>query len=289
MKVDCEGCAGCCIDWRTLTPADIDHERRGPFEPLDDVYNLAPLTRDEVRAFVDAGYGDALRPRLWQATDDYPSVTLGGVEVAAIEGRPVFFVGLRKPPKPVAPFEQESTWLPACVFLDPQTLQCRIHDDDLYPETCARYPGENLLLDVETECERVEWTMGGHRLLDDTPPDVEPLFGPSALGTKVFAHPEPDRIADCVERFRDGQPTAEDRAEFVAIAAASSPGTLAINDAQYEGTRKAVLATESWAGRAIDNWTARADDVGDSAPSPQLADRVEDSDGAPSTPGWETE
>ena len=64
MDVDCEGCAGCCIDWRPLTGRAIDHERTGPFDPLDDTYNLVPLTRGEIRRFVERGYGDALRPRL---------------------------------------------------------------------------------------------------------------------------------------------------------------------------------------------------------------------------------
>ncbi|MFC6863379.1 YkgJ family cysteine cluster protein [Halomicroarcula sp. GCM10025817] len=286
MEVDCEGCAGCCIDWRSLTDADIDHERRGPFEPLDDTYNLAPLTRDEVREFVAAGYGDTLRPRLWTATDDR-SVSLGGVDVAAIRGRPVFFVGLRKPPKPVDPFDGESTWLHACVFLDPTTLQCRIHGADLYPETCARYPGENLRLDVETECERVERVHGGNRLLDDTAPDVDPLFGPAAVGSKVFAHPAPERVADRVARFRDGEPTAADRAEFVGVAAAASPGTLRVNDARYEAARDAVLEADSWAGRAIDAWDAAAGAAGSSAPPPAVARDVEDAAGAPPTPGWE--
>ncbi|MFC7018508.1 MULTISPECIES: YkgJ family cysteine cluster protein [Haloarcula] len=286
MEVDCEGCAGCCIDWRSLTDADIDHERRGPFEPLDDTYNLAPLTRDEVREFVAAGYGDALCPRLWKATDDR-SVTIGDVDVAAIQGRPVFFVGLRKPPKPVAPFDGDSTWLHACVFLDPTTLQCRIHGDDLYPETCARYPAENLRLDVETECERVERVHGGTRLLDDTAPDVDPLFGPAAVGSKVFAHPAPDRVTDSVARFRDGEPTAADRAEFVGVAAAASPGTLLVNDARYEAARDAVIEADSWAGRAIDAWGADAGAVGSAGPPPAVARDVEDVAGAPPTPGWE--
>jgi hypothetical protein len=64
MEVNCEGCAGCCPDWRALA-ADLDHERRGPCEPIGDEYNLVALTRDEVRVFLDAGLGDALRPRLW--------------------------------------------------------------------------------------------------------------------------------------------------------------------------------------------------------------------------------
>lgn len=285
MEVDCQGCAGCCIDWRPLTGRDIDHERTGPFEPLDDTHNLVPLAREEVRAFVDAGYGDALRPRLWRA-DDHRSVTLDGIDVAAIDGRPVFFVGLRKPPKPVGPFERSETWLRSCVFLDPTTLQCRIHDGDLYPETCATYPGENLLLETETECERVESVHGGRRLLDDEPPDVTPLFGPTALGERVFAHPEPDRVADSVGRFRDGSLTLDDRAEFVAVAAASSPGTFAISDDRYEQVRAQVLRADSWAGRAIERWQAVAGGLGDRATDAPTPSDVEDADGAPPTPGW---
>ncbi|MFB6301393.1 MAG: YkgJ family cysteine cluster protein, partial [Haloferacaceae archaeon] len=266
MEVNCEGCAGCCVDWRALTGADIDHERRGPHEPLDDTYNLVPLERDEIRAFVDAGYGDVLTPRLFHG-DGEASTTVAGVDLAAIEDRPLFFVGLRKPPKPVAPFDADPTWLPTCAFLDPTTLQCRIHGDDLYPEACRRYPGENLTLDVETECERVERVHGGRRLLDDEPPaDAEPLFGPAAVGTKVFAHPEPDRIADAVADLAAGEPTDEDRAEFVAVAAASAPGTLAVSDDWYERVREQVLAADSWAGRAIDAWVGMAEAPGSSAP-----------------------
>ena len=36
MEVDCEGCAGCCLDWRPLTDRDIEHERTGLFDPLGD-------------------------------------------------------------------------------------------------------------------------------------------------------------------------------------------------------------------------------------------------------------
>ncbi|WP_254272962.1 YkgJ family cysteine cluster protein [Haloarcula marina] len=287
MEVDCEGCAGCCIDWRPLTGRDIDHERRGPFEPLDDTYNLVPLSREEVRAFVDAGYGDALRPRLWKAdAEDDRRVRIDGVDVAAIDGRPVFYVGFRKPPKPVAPFDRPPTWLRACAFLDPTTLQCRIHGDDLYPHACADYPGENLALDAETECERVERVHGGRRLLDDTAPDATPLFGPGALGDRVFAHPDPDRLAGAIGRFRDDALTAADRAEFVAVAAASSPGTLVVNDEWYERTRERVLDADSWAGRAIETWADSAAELGERAPDAESADTVEDADGAPETPGW---
>ena len=104
MQLDCEGCAGCCLDWRSLAPDDLDHERRGPYRPLDDTYNLAPLSSDEIRAFVDAGEAAALTPRLFR-TEDGPSTTVAGVDLAAVGDRPAFLVGLRKVPKPVAPFD----------------------------------------------------------------------------------------------------------------------------------------------------------------------------------------
>ncbi len=285
--MNCEGCAGCCVDWRALADGDaVDHERRGRYEPLDDVGNLAPIRRDEIRAFVERGYGDVLQPRLF-AGEGESTVTLDGVEVAAIDGRPAFLVGLRKPPKPVGPFDRDPTWLPTCAFLDPTTLQCRIHGDDLYPETCRRYPGENLALDAETECERVESVFGGTRLVDDEPPDdADPTFGPAAVGTTVFAHPDPDRLTGTVDRLLDEAATAADRAEFVAVAAASSPATLAVSDTVYEETREQVLDADSWAGRAIETWSARAGETGSAAPSPSLAAAIEEAEGAPDTPGW---
>lgn len=290
MNVDCEECAGCCVDWRAIAPDPSDHERRGPRQPLDGVYNLVPLTRDDVRAFVDAGLTDALTPRLFIAGPDDDGVTVDGFDLASIHGRPAFFVGLRKPPKPVAPFGREdATWLPACVFLDPTNLQCRIHDGDLYPEECASYPGHNLALDRETECERVETAFGGERLLDAEPPDGldSLLLGPQAVGAKVFAHPDRARIAGAVERIAAGEPTDDDRAEFVATAAAHAPGAVEVNEGAYESTLEAALAADSWAGAAIDDWTERAGDPGESASDPSVATRLEDDRGAPSTPGWD--
>ncbi|CCQ33018.1 Flagellin N-methylase protein [Halorhabdus tiamatea SARL4B] len=283
MEVDCAGCAGCCIDWRPLATGDIDHERRGPYEPLDDEYNLVPLHREEIREFVDAGLADALVPRLFASED---GIDAGGVSMAAIDGRPAFFVGLRSVPKPVAPFGHDPTWLSSCVFLDPETLQCRIHDTERYPETCGTYPGENLVLDVETECERVESEHGGNRLLDDEPPaEATPNFGPAAVGETVFAHPDPDRIGDAVGRLRDGESTQRDRAEFVAVAAASSPGTLEIESSYYERTRERATSAESWVSSAIAEWRQRANaDVAD----PGLGVTIEADRGAPPTPGWDT-
>jgi Fe-S-cluster containining protein len=287
MEVDCEGCAGCCLDWRPLAPddAETDHERRGPYRPLDDTYNLAPLSSDEVRAFLDRGYAGALTPRLF-AVDDGPHVTVDGVELAAVAGRPAFLVGLRKVPKPVAPFDAAPARLETCVFLDPVTLQCRIHDTDEYPETCRTYPGANLALGVDTECERVERAHGGRRLLDDDPPeDATPEFGPAAVGSRVFAHPDADRIAGTVERLLAGEATAADRAEFVAVAAGASPGTLAVDDDRYERARERTLESRSWVDDAIAEWQGRAATSEDATPAD--AREVEDARGAPGTPGWD--
>lgn len=290
MEVDCEGCAGCCLDWRALAPEIDDPERAGPRKPIDDAYNLVPLTGEEVRAFVDAGYGDALTPRLWRVVDDTAtnSVSVDGYPLAAFEGRPVFYIGLRKPPKPVAPFDRDPTWLPTCAFLDPTTLQCRIHDDDLYPASCAAYPGHNLMLEQETECERVERAGGGTRLLDDEPPTElpGPQLGPQALGAKLFVYPDPESLDGRIERLAAGRPTDDDRATFVAVAAASSPGTASIDDDRKREYRGRILDAESWVGRAIDDWRERAETIGDPGPDPETIRAVEDERGAPGTPGW---
>jgi len=290
MEVNCEGCAGCCVDWRALADADHDHERRGPHDPVDDVYNLVPLTRDEVRAFVDAGYADALTPRCWTVADpDASTVAVDGYDLAAVAGKPAFYVGLRKVPKPVGPFETDERWLPTCAFLDPTTLQCRIHGDDLYPGECGAYPGHNLALDVETECERVEREVGGERLVDDAAPaDLDGLvLGPGAVGATVFVHPDPDALSGTIERVAARELTPEDRAEFVATAAAAAPGTVARNEARYERAYEAALAADSWVGRAAEAWAARAGDVGETAPDPTLAGSIEEARGAPETPGWD--
>lgn len=287
MDVNCDGCAGCCIDWRPLAPGTNDHERRGRRPPLDDAYNLVPLSRDEVRNFLDAGYGDVMTPRLWQAAETDDAVTVDGYDLVAVDGRPVFFVGLRKPPKPVGPFGLDRHWLDTCVFLDPETLRCRIHDSPLYPRTCRDYPGQNLTLDRETECERVEEVYGGDRLLDDTPPDdVSLALGPQALGAKLFAYPDPDDLTGVVGRLVDDDLTDADRARFVGIAVGSSPGTTAVDESRAEEARTEALAADSWAGQAIDAWTTQTGDRGSLATDVgAIGSTIEDARGAPETEG----
>jgi hypothetical protein len=282
MEVNCEGCAGCCIDWRALAPDGIDHERRGPRRPIDDAYNLVPLTRDDARAFLERGLADAMTPRLWEADS---GVEIDGITLAAIDGQPAFFLGLRKPSKPVDPFGEASSWLPTCVFLDPTTLQCRIHGSEVYPQECAEYPGHNLALDAETECERVESAFGGERLLDDEVPEGLSglLLGPQAIGQKVFTHPDSDRLTGVIERVRDNRLTAEDRAEFVASAVAASPGTTNHDDATFERAYGRAREAMSWVGEAADEWKR----LSEGEPDPALAERVEDGHGAPPTPGWD--
>ncbi|WP_101295086.1 YkgJ family cysteine cluster protein [Halegenticoccus soli] len=289
MEVNCRGCAGCCIDWRPIGPDSLDRERRGSRRPLDDTYNLVPLTRDEVRDFLDAGYGDALIPRLFAAGGADGAATIDGRDLAALDGRPVFAVGLRKPPKPVDPFGLGRRWLDACVFLDPETLQCRIHDDDLYPEACADYPGRNLALDRETECERVEAAHGGERLLDRTVPDDlhGPRFGPQAVGSVLFVHPEPGRLGGIVGRAAEGRLTAADRAEFVGVAVGSTPGATEVDESRAAEAAARARAADSWVGRAVEEWEERAGDRGgDAADAAGLAASVEEDRGAPPTPGW---
>jgi Fe-S-cluster containining protein len=296
MELRCEGCAGCCVDWRPLAPDAAGSDRAGDRPPLDDTYDLAPLTRDEVAGFLDDGLGDALVPRLFGPAERDATVAIDGVEVAAAGDRPVFMIGLRKPPKPVAPIgTDEPRWLDACVFLDPTTLQCRIHGDDLYPRTCATYPGHNLELGAETECERVEAADGGDRLLDDEPPDdlPAPAFGPQAIGSTVFAYPDPEDLDGVVNRIRSDSLTADDRARFVGAAVGSRPGSLSVDRDRMVEARTRAREADSWAGRAIREWTERAGADGDRVAPGFDSDRRErlvrelDDAGAPGTPGWD--
>jgi Fe-S-cluster containining protein len=292
MEVNCEGCAGCCVDWRPLAPNPDQRTEPGDREFLDDAYNPVPLEVDEVRAFVDAGLGDALTPRLWRITDPAVEgiVEIDGEPLAAIDGRPAFYVGLRTSAKPVAPVGHEvPTWLPTCPFLDPATLQCRIHEDELYPTACRTYPGANLAMEQETECERVERATGDERLLDATPPETPSglRLGPQAIGAKLYGYPDPDRLEGRIDRIAAGTPSAEDRATFVATAAASSPGSLSVDRDRYETAYERVLDADSWVQRAIDDWEARAGEIGTNGGEPGSARIVEEERGAPGTPGWD--
>ncbi|WP_281194711.1 YkgJ family cysteine cluster protein [Halorubrum sp. F4] len=295
MDLRCEGCAGCCVDWRPLAPEAAGSDRDGRRPPLDDVYGLAPLTRDEAVGFLDRGLGDAMAPRLFEPAEGDDRVRIDGTDLAAVDGRPVFVVGLRKPPKPVAPIGTDTVrWLDACVFLDPTTLQCRIHGDEAYPRTCSTYPGHNLALDAETECERVEAAGGGERLLDGDPPaDLPaPAFGPQAMGSTVFAYPDPDDLEGVIARIRDGETTVGDRARFVGAAAGSRPGSLSVDRDRMGDARARAREADSWAGNAIRGWHERAGadgrtvDLDDSARE-RLVRELEDGAGAPGTPGWD--
>ncbi|WP_256402199.1 YkgJ family cysteine cluster protein [Halorubrum salinum] len=295
MDLRCEGCAGCCVDWRPLDPVAAGSDRTGSRPPLDDAYDLVPLTRDEVARFVEDGLGDVLVPRLFEPAEGDDRVAVGGTDLAAVDSRPVFVVGLRKPPKPVAPIgTDEPRWLDTCAFLDPTTLQCRIHGTDRYPRTCASYPAHNLALDAETECERVEAAGGGERLLDDAAPDdvPPPAFGPQALGSTVFAHPDPDELDGVVARLREGDATAVDRSRFVGVAVGSRPASLSVNRERAAEAEARALEADSWVGRAAREWRERAGDRGSLAAMSdrerdRLVSELEDDAGAPGTPGWE--
>ena len=269
---------------------------------MDDRYNFPQLSGREVREFIEAGYGDALTVRLFEPADGDDVVCVDGHDLAAIRGRPVFLVGLRVAPKPVAPFgiddaQDENgtdatgrTWHDTCVFLDPETLQCRIHGGDLYPETCSTYPATNLRLGRETECERVEDAFGDDRLLNDDPPDDAPSpFDPGALGGSVFAHPSPDGLAGAVERVVDGNPRREYLIPFLAVAAGSAPGTLAVDDDRVRWAETTLRNPGenddgSWVGNALSTWTERAGEPG--TPVTESWVNADRKYGAPSTPGW---
>ncbi|WP_323172920.1 YkgJ family cysteine cluster protein [Natrialba sp. PRR66] len=360
MEVHCDGCAGCCMDWTALlerdgdgsengtelecsTDADSGSSEAGLSEssprgrvgnsdagatsrpPFDSDANFVPLTREEVRTLLERGLAAAMTPRFWHARDESEAVEIDGHAVAAIADRPVFFVGLRKPPKPVTPFGRtEPTWLPACVFLDPTTLQCRIHDEEHFPTECGAYPAHNLELDQETECERVEAAFGGDRLVDDRVTDDEiadePLLGLQAIGEKLFCHPQPTELEGVIDRLEAGTLRPADRAECLAVASASSSGTLAVSESHYEqGKARALEAmdgdtgndsddghdddtdgdaaageseTRSWVGPAIREWTRRyrhhqQSTPGDATPPAELAVDIEEARGAPETPGWD--
>lgn len=304
METNCEGCAGCCLDWRPLGGAP-DHERRGRYRALDDTYNLVPLTSDDVRTFLDAGQADALAPRLFtvhdEATDgdrSEDSVEIDDYDVAALDGRPLFAVGLRKTPKPVAPFgrddetpEDGPVWLETCVFLDPDTLQCRVHEEDRYPRACGTYPGHNLALDAETECERIEREHGesGERLLDDTTPEDNPPlpFGPQALGGTVFCYPDPDELSGAVERIADGNLTVEDRARFVGVAVASAPGSPRVNEDRRREATDRARNQQSWVSTAVEDWEEFAGESGAPAHDAPDSEKIEEQRGASATPGWD--
>ncbi|MFC4436202.1 MULTISPECIES: YkgJ family cysteine cluster protein [Natrialbaceae] len=320
MEVNCQGCAGCCLDWRPLLESDAgrDVSGRGAARsasidgknervasgrvPLGGSYNFVALTRDEVRTFLERGAGAALTPRFWRVEDEREGVEIDGHHVAAVAGRPVFFVGIRKPPKPVAPFDREEpVWLPTCAFLDPTTLQCRIHGSDRFPDECGAYPEHNLALEQETECERVESRFGGERLLDDGHDDPEGLLlGPQALGAKLFCHPRPDDLEGIVGRLARDELAPADRAECLAVAAASSPGTFATSPHHYERALETLEGGDSaaagdsatvedgeWVGPAIDEWHQRRADGDETVPPSSIAKAVEDRRGAPETPGWD--
>lgn len=251
---------------------------------MDDRYNLVPLTRADVRGLVAHGLADALMPRLW--TVETGGVTVDGHELAALDDRPVFYLGLRTPPKPVGPFETTPRWLNTCIFLDPRTLQCRIHDSDIYPSECSAYPGHNLALDAETECERVEAETGSERLLDTEPPEElgSDVLGLGAVGHRLFVVPQVEMVEGLVADIKADTLARDDRAKFVATAAASAPGTTRIDEDQYTSVLQRAARADSWAGSAIEIWHRRAHQV---EPAPDHAETVEDARGAPPTPGWE--
>jgi len=104
----------------------------------------------------------------------------------------------------------------------------------------------------------------------------------------VFLHHDPDALADsgAVARLVDGAATPDDRATFVAAAAASAPGTAAVNADRYEQARERVLGADSWVGAAAAEWRTAAGTLGDAVGDTPDPVRVEVDRGAPETTDW---
>ena len=208
---------------------------------------------------------------------------IDGYDVISIDGYPLFMIGLRQVKKPVSPFGTEPHWLPSCVFLDPTTLQCRIHDTEIYPTACEAYPGQHLALGVEPMCERVENHWDEQRLLDhEAEATMPPPFGIQALGATAFLHPHPDRLTGRIERFVAGELTPDDRAEFTAVALNQSPGMPLAKEPTTEQLTS-LMDTRSWITDAITDWEQLADTAPPEAP---LSESIETDRVAPETPGW---
>ncbi|GAB3707672.1 hypothetical protein GCM10028858_27000 [Halorubrum pallidum] len=119
-----------------------------------------------------------------------------------------------------------------------------------------------------------------------------PPFGPQALGTTVFAHPAPDELDGVVARLRAGEATADDRARFVGVAVGSRPASLSADRDRAAAAAARVREADSWVGRAVREWRARAGERGAPVTIPvrdrdRLVRELEDDAGAPETTGWE--
>lgn len=286
VELNCQECAGCCIDWHSVVPdrefTDTTFEGYTPYDSRD---KFVTVSSDEVRKFIQSGYGDGLIPRLFQPTDNQLGcMTIDGVELASIDSQPVFLMGLRSTRKPVAPFGLDPSWLPTCIFLDPDSLQCRIHNSKVYPDTCARYPADNLYFDAETECERVEQIFGEDRLLEHDDSSPRPTIGPGSVGGTVFLHPKPERLDGLIKPLLEDPAVEPGRIEFSAVAAASAPGVDHIDQERYEQVHSQLSGSTSWISEVADRWK-QIYEMGKPTDHAETLD-VEVPTGAPPTPGW---
>jgi hypothetical protein len=95
-----------------------------------------------------------------------------------------------------------------------------------------------------------------------------------------------------VDRIRTDSLTADDRARFVGAAVGSRPGSLSVDRDRMAAARERAREADSWAGRAIPEWTDRAGVDGDPIELDddargRLVRDLEDDAGAPGTPGWD--
>jgi hypothetical protein len=106
------------------------------------------------------------------------------------------------------------------------------------------------------------------------------------VGHTVFAHPHPEDLDGVVDRIESDRVRREDRASFVAAAAASAPGTTGIEQHRFEDVREQVREAGGWIEEAIEAWDGHSESH---PPDPALGRSVEITRGAPETPGWPVE
>ncbi len=286
MKLNCKECAGCCIDWRSMASKNIDmnHEWRGKYKPIDNTYNLVVLTKDDIVNLLQSGYVDSMTPRLFYSSKK--SIEINGISIASIDEKPIFFIGIRKVKKPVSPFGKDSRWLPSCIFLDPSNLQCRIHDSEIYPESCFNYPKNNIALDLETECERVEKNFNQRRLKNEEgiKETSNVFFGPEVIGHKIFVYQNKNELSNIINDIKKNNLDKKQRYKFIATAIASSPGSTTINKKKFQEALSKAYESESWINDTINDWKQRKQNE---KPNPKKSGIVETKRGAPKTPGWD--
>jgi len=219
---------------RRLAAARAGRRRLRPHRSsptLDDAYDLVPLTRDEIAGFVDDGLGDVLVPRLFEPAEGDSAVRIDGVDIAAAGDRPVFAIGLRKPPN-----RSRRSAPTSIAGSTPASSSTRPRSSAGFTATSAtREPARRIQLTTSN------WTPRPSASAS-RPPAVatassttrspttprRPCSAPRGRRDRLCA-PRPQR-----SRRRDrpdprGAAHPDDRARFVGAAVGSSPGSLSVD------------------------------------------------------------